>query len=71
MAQLETLLLEGSFRPGDRLPPERQLAEQLGVSRPSLREAIQKLAARGLVMSRQGGGTFVTERLDAVFTEPW
>ena len=71
VAQLETLLLEGSFRPGDRLPPERQLAEQLGVSRPSLREAIQKLAARGLLMSRQGGGTFVTERLDAGFTEPW
>lgn len=71
VAQLETLLLEGSFRPGDRLPPERQLAEQLGVSRPSLREALQKLAARGLVVSRQGGGTYVTERLDAGFTEPW
>jgi len=71
VAQLETLLLEGSFRPGDRLPPERQLAEQLGVSRPSLREALQKLAARGLVVARQGGGTFVTERLDAGFTEPW
>ncbi len=71
VAQLETLLLEGSFRPGDRLPPERQLAEQLGVSRPSLREAIQKLAARGLLVARQGGGTYVTERLDAGFTEPW
>lgn len=69
--QLETLLLEGSFKPGDRLPPERQLAEQLGVSRPSLREAIQKLAARGLLMSRQGGGTYVTEQLDHSFTEPW
>jgi GntR family transcriptional repressor for pyruvate dehydrogenase complex len=69
--QLETMLLEGSFKPGDRLPPERQLAEQLGVSRPSLREAIQKLAARGLLVSRQGGGTYVTARLDNSFAEPW
>jgi GntR family transcriptional regulator, transcriptional repressor for pyruvate dehydrogenase complex len=71
VGQLETMLLEGSFRPGDRLPPERQLAEQLGVSRPSLREAIQKLAARGLLLARQGGGTYVTERLDSGFTGPW
>lgn len=71
VARLETMLLEGSFRPGDRLPPERQLAEQLGVSRPSLREAIQKLAARGLLVARQGGGTYVTARLDTGFIEPW
>lgn len=71
VARLETMLLEGSFRPGDRLPPERQLAEQLGVSRPSLREAIQKLAARGLLVARQGGGTYVTARLDTGFVEPW
>ena len=45
MHQLESMILEGSLKPGDRLPPERQLAEQLGVSRP-LREAIQRLAAR-------------------------
>lgn len=69
--QLETLLLEGTFRPGDRLPPERQLAEHLGVSRPSLREALQKLAARGLVVSRQGGGTYVTARLDEGLAGPW
>ncbi|PXW93520.1 GntR family transcriptional regulator [Sphaerotilus hippei] len=69
--QLETMMLEGSFKPGDRLPPERQLAEQLGVSRPSLREAIQKLAARGLVTSRQGGGTYVTGHLDSGFADPW
>jgi len=69
--QLETMILEGSFKPGDRLPPERQLAEQLGVSRPSLREAIQKLAARGLVSARLGGGTYVTGRLDSGFADPW
>jgi GntR family transcriptional regulator, transcriptional repressor for pyruvate dehydrogenase complex len=69
--QIETMILEGSFKPGDRLPPERQLAEQLGVSRPSLREAIQKLSARGLLSSRQGGGTYITSRLDAGFADPW
>jgi DNA-binding IscR family transcriptional regulator len=43
------------------LPAERVLAEQFGVSRPSLREAIQKLAAKGLLVSRQGGGNYVVE----------
>ena len=57
--RLEAMLLEGSLKPGEKLPPERELAEHFGVSRPSLREAIQKLAARGLLTSRQGGGTFV------------
>ncbi len=69
--QLETRLLEGSLKPGDRLPAERELAAELGVSRPSLREAIQKLVSRDLLVSRQGGGTFVTDRLDARFVDPW
>ncbi|NDY90376.1 GntR family transcriptional regulator [Ideonella livida] len=69
--RLESMLLEGSFKAGDQLPPERQLAEELGVSRPSLREALQKLIARGLLTARQGGGTFVTDRLGASFAEPW
>ena len=62
-ASLERRILEGSLKPGDRLPPERELAIELGVSRPSLREAIQKLASKGMVQSRQGGGTYVTHRL--------
>lgn len=68
--QLETMILEGTLQPGQRLPPERVLAEQFGVSRPSLREAIQKLAAKGLLHSRQGGGNFVTETLGASFSDP-
>jgi len=68
---LERRILEGVLAPGDRLPPERELAAELGVSRPSLREAIQKLASRGLLHSRQGGGTFVTDRLGAQFVDPW
>ena len=70
-ATLERRILEGSLRPGDRLPPERELATELGVSRPSLREAIQKLASKGMVHSRQGGGTFVTDALESSFSDPW
>ncbi|WP_303290190.1 GntR family transcriptional regulator [Marinobacter sp. SS5-14b] len=68
--QLETMILEGTLQPGQRLPPERALAEQFGVSRPSLREAVQRLAAKGLLTSRQGGGNFVTDSLGASFSDP-
>lgn len=70
-ATLEQRILEGSVKPGDRLPPERELAVDLGVSRPSLREAIQKLASKGMVHSRQGGGTYVTDVLESSFSDPW
>jgi GntR family transcriptional repressor for pyruvate dehydrogenase complex len=69
--ELEQRILEGSLHPGDRLPPERELAADLGVSRSSLREAIQKLVSRGMLTSRQGEGTFVTNRLEAAFSDPW
>lgn len=68
---LEQRILEGSLKPGDRLPAERELAVELGVSRPSLREAIQKLASKGLLRSQQGGGTYVTGALQASFLDPW
>ncbi|PKO38949.1 MAG: GntR family transcriptional regulator, partial [Betaproteobacteria bacterium HGW-Betaproteobacteria-6] len=68
---LERRILEGSLKAGDRLPPERELAAELGVSRPSLREAIQKLASKGLVQSKQGGGTYVTDALESSFFDPW
>ena len=70
-AELEQRILEGSWKTGDRLPAERELSAQLGVSRASLREGIQKLVSRGLLSSQQGGGTWVTNRLDAGFQEPW
>ena len=69
--ELERRILDGALKPGDRLQPERELAAELGVSRPSLREAIQKLVSKGLLHSRQGGGTYVTDRLDAGFIDPW
>lgn len=70
MQQLETMILEGALKPGQRLPPERELAVQFEVSRPSVREAMQKLAARGLLVSRQGGGTFVAEDLGSGLSDP-
>jgi len=70
-SSLERRILEGSLKPGDRLPPERELAIEFGVSRPSLREAIHKLASKGMVQSRQGGGTYVTDRLESSFFDPW
>lgn len=69
--ELEKRILEGSLKVGDRLPSERDLASELGVSRPSLREALQKLARKGLVETRHGGGTVVTDRLEASFASPW
>ena len=61
--QLEHMLLEGTFAPGQKLPTERELAEQFDVSRPSLREALQKMEAKGLVSRKQGGGTYVCDNL--------
>ena len=58
------------YWPGSALPPERELAEQFQVSRPSLREAIGNLQARGLVERKQGGGTFVSRQLNSAMTDP-
>ncbi|ATA26730.1 transcriptional regulator PdhR [Brenneria goodwinii] len=68
--QLEFLILEGTLRPGEKLPPERELAKQFDVSRPSLREAIQRLEAKGLLLRRQGGGTFVQANLWQSVSDP-
>ena len=68
--RLEAMILEGTLKAGERLPAERVLAEQFGVSRPSLREAIQKLVAKGLLVSRQGGGNYVAQSLGSTFSDP-
>lgn len=62
---LQGLILQGNLKSGERLPSQRDLAEQLGVSRPSLREALTILETKGLVTVRAGSGVFVarpTER---------
>ena len=66
--QIEQLILRGILRPGERLPAERELAERLGVSRPSLREALEMLEAKGLVVTRPGSGAFVAEVLGNAFS---
>lgn len=57
--QIEQLIVSGVLRPGERLPPERELSEALGISRPKLREALQTLAERGLVEIRRSEGAFI------------
>ena len=59
VSRLQEMIHRGELRPGDRLPPERELATALGVSRPTLRAGIGSLVAAGVLMARQGAGTFV------------
>ena len=61
--QLLELIQTTQLQSGAKLPTERALSEQLGVSRTALREAIQKLASRGVLESRVGSGTFLRERM--------
>lgn len=68
--RLEAMILEGSLAPGQKMPPERELAQQFEVSRPSLREALHKLEAKGLVTRKQGGGTFVSAEIGLSFVDP-
>lgn len=70
MAQLEEMVVEGTLKPGQKLLSERELAKQFDVSRPSLREAIQKLVAKGILESRQGGGNYVSKTLGRGLTDP-
>ena len=66
--QIEHLILQGILRPGERLPAERDLSERLGVSRPSLREAIADLQERGLLATRAGAGIYVADVLGSAFS---
>ncbi|MDU0460609.1 MAG: FadR/GntR family transcriptional regulator [Geobacteraceae bacterium] len=68
--QIRSSILAGEFSPGDKLPPERELAEMFGVSRPSVREALNVLASSGLVMSYQGGGTVVMSLVETTAANP-
>ena len=70
MEQIESMLIDGTFLSGQKMPSERELALKFAVSRPSVREAIQKLEAKGLVERKQGGGTFVKRRMNTLITDP-
>jgi len=60
--QIIELIRKGVYVPGDRLPSERELAEKMGVSRGSVREALSTLQAAGIVTTKNGAGTFVNDR---------
>src|SRR5262249_48033922 len=61
VARIRALIAHGDLRPGDRLPAERDLAKQLGISRPSLRAGLRSLVAMGGRCARHGSGTYVAE----------
>ncbi|OAN78472.1 GntR family transcriptional regulator [Sulfitobacter sp. EhC04] len=67
IGQIEKLILRGILRPGERLPPERELAERLNVSRPSLRDAIGALQEAGLLTAKAGAGVYVADVLGSAF----
>lgn len=68
--RFRALILDGALRPGDRLPSERKLAQDLDVSRPILRDALSALESEGLITVRHGEGTFVAELTGEVFSQP-
>lgn len=63
--QIRDLIKSGRLSPGDKLPPEKVLADRLGVSRPSIREGIVALEIMGLVESRGGKGNFIRDFIDS------
>jgi len=65
VVRLRDMIHGGELNAGDRLPPERDLAKLLGVSRPTLRAGIRSLTTVGILQARQGAGTFVAERGDS------
>jgi len=68
--RIRRLIAEGRLKAGDRLPPERELAERFGVSRTSVRDAIRALEMIGLLEPRQGDGTVVLD-LSPGLPEDW
>jgi len=68
--QLRDQIVRGAWPPGSKIPSENELTRRLGVSRVSLREALQNLASLGLVEARQGGGTFVKEYSGEILFNP-
>jgi GntR family transcriptional repressor for pyruvate dehydrogenase complex len=67
--KIKAMILSGDVLPGEKLPPENELAERLGVSRSSLREAVRALAVLNVVEAKQGDGTYVTSLTPDVLLE--
>jgi GntR family transcriptional repressor for pyruvate dehydrogenase complex len=69
VAHIRDLIEKGLVRPGDKLPAERDLAVQIGVSRPTVRVGLRALAAMGIVESRHGSGTYIPDGPPALGSE--
>jgi GntR family transcriptional repressor for pyruvate dehydrogenase complex len=69
--QLEEKLLEGDWGASARLPAERTLAASMGVSRSTVREAIQRLVSRGMLETKAGSGVYVVQKQPARLSAPW
>ena len=68
--QIKEMVRVGQIKKGDKLPTERVMAEELQVSRTSIREAMRALEVVGLIESRQGAGNYIREEFDDVLLEP-
>src|SRR5262245_11201720 len=68
--RIKELLGRGDLKAGSRLPPERELADMLHISRPSLRTALKALSVMGVINAKPGAGTYIAKSLPEVFTEP-
>ena len=68
--EIQGQILEGRLTPGMKLPPERELCEQMGVSRTALREGVRMLVSRGLLVTRPGVGTTVHQLTSDHITQP-
>lgn len=68
--QITALIINKSYQSGDKIPTETELAEQLGVSRNSIREAIKILSAVGILEIHRGKGTFIAEKIAPTFFDP-
>jgi len=68
--RIKELLERGELKAGSRLPPERELAEMLSISRPSLRTALKALSVMGIIRAKPGAGTYIADSIPEVFTEP-
>jgi GntR family transcriptional repressor for pyruvate dehydrogenase complex len=70
VAEIQQQIIDGTLTPGMMLPPERELTEQLGVSRTALREAVRMLVTKGLLETRPGVGTIIKKITSDQITEP-
>ena len=62
--QIHEMITSGRFKPGDKLPSQKELEAMMGVSRPTLREAVSRLITLGIIEARQGKGYYVQEPMD-------